>query len=142
MLLLLCFFSFDDIFQHKISVSCKHLTSIISNYTKLLTGFLMMEDSTDLKFCCHLVYCYIFQFFLVRIRDAECFTYSSKRFSCKLMFKNVLLMNTSCSHLHSFCVIGMIRSLANSVPLFECHGGDWERVLHGGTSTPVFMFIL
>jgi hypothetical protein len=45
------------------------------------------------KFCFQSVYCCLVRYCLVRIRIAKCFTNSSKRFRCEVMFENE----------HTFC---------------------------------------
>jgi hypothetical protein len=56
----------------------------------------------------HSVFCCLIWCCLVRIRIDKCFMNSCRWFLCEVMFKNeqVLLVNSLCSHLHSFCAHG------------------------------------
>jgi hypothetical protein len=68
------------------------------------------------KFCYQSVYCLI-RYILVRISIAKCFTNSSKRFRCEVMFENE---HTFCSwihHVHSFWANGVSSGLVTSVTL-------------------------
>jgi hypothetical protein len=75
---------------------------------------------TDKNFLCYkILFGVSLSYFLVRIHIAKCFTNSSKQFWYEVMIKNknILLVNTPCSHLHSFCAVDMNSGLATRVTL-------------------------
>jgi hypothetical protein len=81
----------------------------------------------------HFVYCCLTRNFLVRTHIAKCFTNSSRRFRCEIMFENewthVLLMNTPCLHLHRFCTTGVSSGLATGVTLILVWRGTLEETV-------------
>jgi hypothetical protein len=64
------------------------------------------------KHCYQSVYCCPTWYFLVRIRIAKWFTNSKER-----EMIHVILVNTPCSYLHSFCITGESSGLAIRVTL-------------------------
>jgi hypothetical protein len=67
---------------------------------------------------------------------------SSKWFWCKIMFENehFLLVNTPCSHLHSFYATGVSSGLAGD--LDSDVTGGWESPLYRGGSASDFIFFI
>jgi hypothetical protein len=53
----------------------------------------------------------------------------------------VLLVNTPCSHLHSFCATGVSSGLATRVTLTRLLRGSWESLLHGDGPASDFIFV-
>jgi hypothetical protein len=83
---------------------------------------------------------FLIRYILVRIRIAKCFTNSSKRFRCEVMFENEHAF-CLCSHLFSVCATGVSIGLATRATLPECHGGGWVNILHGGGPASDFIFV-
>jgi hypothetical protein len=54
---------------------------------------------------------------------------------------HVLLVNTPCLHLHSFCAAGVSSSLATRWPWFKCYGASRESLLPWGGSASDFICI-
>jgi hypothetical protein len=81
-----------------------------------LDEHLSQTNTSCVPKCCYkLLFCCLIWYFLVRTRIAKCFTNSSKRFRCE--WTHVLLVNTTCSYLYSFCTTGVSSGLATRVTL-------------------------
>jgi hypothetical protein len=87
-----------------------------------------LKDNTSCvqKFYYQSVYCHLIQYLLIMIHTVRYFMNSCKWFWCDVIFKNeyVLLVNTPCSHLHSFCKTGTSSGLE--------HHGEVGRVYYMG----------
>jgi hypothetical protein len=94
--------------------------------------FLVANTSRAPKFYYQPVYCCLIRHFLARIRIAKCFTKSSRRFRCEVMFENE---HTFCSWIHHVRTCTAFTWAATQQPgwpWLDCHGGGWESLLHGG----------
>jgi hypothetical protein len=72
---------------------CLKVTAVISALLSLDEHLSQTNTSCIPTFCFQSVYCRFIWYVLVMIRIAECFTNSSKRFRCEVMFENE----------HTFC---------------------------------------
>jgi hypothetical protein len=76
-------------------------TTVISAVSPLDEHLSQTNTSCVPKFCNHWMYYCLIRYFLVRIRTTKCFTNSSKRFRCELMFKNE---HAFCSWINHVCI--------------------------------------
>jgi hypothetical protein len=100
-------------------------TAVISAVLSLDEHLSQTDTSCVPKLCYQSVYCCLIRYFIVQMRIAECFTNSSKIsiLSNIQEWTHVLLVNSPCSHLHSFCATGVSSGLATRM--------TFTRVLRG-----------
>jgi hypothetical protein len=113
----------------------KSVRAVISAVLSLDEHLSQTNTSCVPKCCYQSVYCCLIRYFFVRMRIAKCFTNSSKRFRCEVMFDNE---HTFCSWIHhvrictAFAQLVWAAAQRQGWPWLECHGRGWESLLYRG----------
>jgi hypothetical protein len=108
------------------------------SFSCFISRWALVTNTSCVPKCCYQsVYCCLIRYFLVRIRIAKCFTNSSKRIRCEVMFENEHTFGswiTPCSYLHSFCATGVSSGLATRATLIQVSRGRFgESITRGWT---------
>jgi hypothetical protein len=117
-------------------------TAVISAVLSLDEHLSQTNTSCVPEFCYQPVYCCLIRYFLVRTRIAKCFTISSRRCRCELMFENEhALCSSSCPLLHGFCSVIVSSGLVTRVTLTRVSRGEVGRECYmGGGPASDFFF--
>jgi hypothetical protein len=88
------------------------------------------------KCCYQSVYCCLIRYFLIRIRIAKCFTNSSKRFQCEVMFENE---HTFCCKFTMFVPAQLSHNWSEQQPRNQ---RDLDKIVTGEVGREYFMGVV